>query len=150
MIIPDVNALVYGFRPNTTFHQLARDVLFTFRDRGELLVLVEVAASFLRIVTDRRLSADPDEPAAGREFIEALSFGGRFLREPNRTRWERLMQLSEQMTIAGPLVPDALLAATCQDLNASIITADHDFLRFPGTRVKLLTPAGLIDHVVVS
>jgi len=29
------------------------------------------------------------------------------------------------------------------------LTADRDFLRFPGIRVHLLTSIGIIDHTVV-
>ncbi|MDP4803563.1 MAG: hypothetical protein NWR45_01255, partial [Candidatus Nanopelagicales bacterium] len=61
MILTDVNALVYAFRPQTSFHQLARDALTAFRDRGDLIVLTDIATSFIRIVTDKRLTLEPDE-----------------------------------------------------------------------------------------
>lgn len=149
MIVADVNALVYAFRPETTFHALARDALTTYRDRGELIVLSDVAASFLRIVTDRRLSAQPDDPTAGFDFIEALTLSGRLLREPRASRWSVFRNVTNRVDARGTLIPDALLAATCHDFGAAILTADRDFLRFPGLQVQLLTSIGVIDHTVV-
>ena len=149
MIIADVNALVYAFRSDTTFHALARDALTAYRDRGELIVLSDVAASFLRIVTDRRLSAQPDDPADGFTFIEAVTLGGRLLREPRASRWAVFRDMANRVEAHGPLIPDALLAATCRDFGAAILTADRDFLQFPGLHVQLMTSIGVIDHTVM-
>ena len=148
MIVADVNALVYAFRPETPLHQLARGTMTESRDQGNLIVLPDVAASFIRIVTDKRLSATPDEPQAAFEFIDVLSARGHLLREARVTRWQFLQSLSERGEIRGPLVPDALLAATCLDFGASVLTADRDFLRFPGVRVHLMTSVGIVDHTV--
>lgn len=148
MIVADVNALVYAFRSETLFHNLASSALTAFRDQGSLIVLPDIAASFVRIVTDKRLSATPDEPQAAFEFVDVLSAHGRLLSEARVTRWRSLRSLSERVEIRGPLVPDALLAATCLDFGASILTADRDFLRFPGIRVHLLTSVGIVDHTV--
>lgn len=148
MILADVNALVYAFRPETPLHQLARGALTDCRDKGTLIILPDVAASFLRIVTDKRLSTSPDKPEAAFEFIDALTGNGRLLREASARRWEVFRNLSELVDISGPLAPDALIAATGLDVNASILTADKDFLRFPGLRVQLMTPIGIVDHTV--
>ena len=148
MIVADVNALVYAFRPETLFHKLASSALTAFRDQGSLIVLPDIATSFLRIVTDERLSATPDEPHAAFEFIDVLSAHGRLLREARVTRWQSLQSLSARVEMRGPLVPDALLAATSLDFGASVLTADRDFLRFPGVRVHLMTSIGIVDHTV--
>ena len=143
-----MNALVYAFRPETSLHQVARGALTESRDQGNLIVLPDVAASFIRIVTDKRLSSTPDEPQAAFEFIDVLSARGHLLREARVTRWQSLQSLSGRGEIRGPLVPDALLAATSLDFGASVLTADRDFLRFPGVRVYLMTSAGILDHTV--
>ena len=148
MILADVNALIYAFRPETSLHELARGALTESRDQGSLIILPDIAASFVRIVTDKRLSSTPDELQAAFEFIDILSARGRLLREARGTRWQSLQYLSERVEIRGPLVPGALLAATCLDFGASILTADRDFLRFPGVRVHLMTSAGIVDHTV--
>lgn len=148
MIVADVNALVYAFRASTKFHELARESLTTYRSRGELVVLTEVASSFIRIVTDPRISVEPDSAQSAIAFVNALTVDGRFLREPQVSRWLEFVRLSGSEDIRGPLVPDALLAATCLDWGAALVTADRDFLRFPGLRVHLLTSIGIVDHTV--
>ena len=148
MIVADVNALVYAFRPETPLHQLARRALTDCRDTGTLIVLPDVAASFIRIVTDKRLSKSPDKNDDALEFIDVLTGNGRFLREARATRWTSFRHLIELSDVSGPLVPDALIAATALDLNASILTADKDFLQFQGLRVQLMTPIGIVDHTV--
>jgi len=149
VILADVNALVYAFRPQTTLHTLARDALTAYRDRGELVVLTDVAASFVRIVTDDRISRDRDTFSAALEFLAALTADSRFLREARISRWNVFRELGARVDISGSLVPDALLAATSIDFDASLLTADRDFLRFPGLRVHVMTSEGLIDHTVM-
>lgn len=149
MILADVNALVYAFRPQTPLHALARSAMTAYRDRGELVVLTDVAASFVRIVTHDRINRAPDSFGGAMEFIHALTADSRFLREARISRWNVFRELGDRIDISGPLVPDALLAATGIDFGASLLTADRDFLRFPGLRVHLMTSAGIIDHTVV-
>ncbi len=149
LIVADVNTLVYAFREGTRFHELARESLTVFRDRSELVVLTDVASSFIRIVTDSRITAEPDTPQAAMAFVHSLTVDGRFMREPRVSRWQEFEQLSNSVDIRGSLIPDALLAATCLDWNAAFLTADRDFLRFSGLRVHLLTSIGIIDHKVV-
>ena len=146
MIVADVNALVYAFRVDTRFHELARESLTTFRGRGELVVLTNVASSFIRIVTDSRITTEPDTPQTAMAFVHSLTVDGRFMREPRISRWQEFEHLSSSVDVHGSLVPDALLAATCLDWDAVIMTANRDFLRFPGIRVHLLTSIGIIDH----
>ena len=149
LIVADVNALAYAFREGTRFHELARESLTTFRDRGELVVLTDVASSFIRILTDSRITTEPDTPQAAMAFVDSLTIDGRFMREPRVSRWQEFEHLSSSVDVRRSLVPDALLAATCLDWNAVFLTADRDFLRFPGLRVHLLTSIGLVDHTVV-
>ena len=95
-----------------------------------------------------RVPAGNHLPQAAFEFIDVLSARGRLLREARVSRWQSLQSLSERVEIRGPLVPDALLAATCLGFGASVLTADRDFLRFPGVRVHLMTSVGIVDHTV--
>lgn len=148
MIVTDVNPLVYAFRPDTDAHAISRSTLEQARTRRELLVLPEVAAAFLRITTDPRVTTHPDNPRDAFAFIDAVTIDGRLLREARASRWPIFRDMVETGDVRGKLVPDALLAATCRDLGAGILTADRDFLRFQGLRVHMITPRGLIDHTV--
>ena len=95
LIVADVNTLVYAFREGTRFHELARESLTVFRDRSELVVLTDVASSFIRIVTDSRITAEPDTPQAAMAFVHSLTVDGRFMREPRVSRWQEFEQLAE-------------------------------------------------------
>jgi toxin-antitoxin system PIN domain toxin len=148
VIVTDVNPLVYAFRPDTQFHQLARAALDHSRRAGELIVLPDVAAAFVRIVTDPRITENPDELADALAFVDAVTNDGRFLREAHPSRWTIFHEFVDGSDVRAGLIPDALLAATCQDFGAAILTADRDFLTFSGLRVHLMTRKGLIDHTV--
>jgi toxin-antitoxin system PIN domain toxin len=150
VIVTDVNPLIYAFRSDSPFHELARGSLSGARQTGALVVLPEVAAAFIRIVTDARVMPQADEPRAAMQFIDAVSADGRFMKEPRIRRWSIFRELIEGGRFVGRLVPDALLVATCVDYGASILTADRDFLNFPGLLVHLMTPAGIVDHVVTD
>ena len=150
MIITDVNPLIYAFRSDSPFHELARGSLSHARQAGALVVLPEVAAAFIRIVTDSRVMPQADEPHEALQFINAVSADGRFMKEPKVGRWSIFRELIEDGRFVGRLVPDALLAATCFNYGASILTADRDFLSFPGLLVHLMTPTGIVDHVVTD
>ena len=148
MIVTDVNPLVYAFRSDTEAHLLSKGVLEAARNAGVLIVLPEVAASFIRIVTNPRIVRHPERPHEALRFIEALTAGGRFMREARVTRWAVFTDILEGAQFEASRIPDALLAATCRDLGAAILTADRDFLAFARLRVHLITPRGLIDHTV--
>jgi len=147
LIIADVNALIYAFRSDSRFHKLSRGLVMHARSNGDLCVLPEVASSFVRIVTDQRITTSPDTTADAVAFIDALTATGRLMREPRVSRWAGFRELTTLVDIRGNLVPDALLAATCIDFGASILTADRDFLTFPGLRVHLITSAGVVDFI---
>lgn len=148
MIVTDVNPLVYAYRSDTQAHVLSRSVLQSARDTGGLLVLPDVAASFIRIVTSPRIVRNPNRPREALNFIETLAADGRFMSEARITRWAIFREILEGEGLRASRIPDALLAATCRDLGAAILTADRDFLTFTGLRVNLITPHGLIDHTV--
>jgi len=148
VIITDVNPLIYAFRADTQFHELSRSVLDQLRNTGSLVVLPDVAAAFVRIVTDPRLTTHPDSPRDALDFIEAVTVDGRLMHEARASRWPIFRNIVRRGDVRAGLVPDAMLAAICQDFGASILTADRDFLHFPGLRVQLITPAGLVDHTV--
>lgn len=148
MILADVNPLIYAFRPSAPFHEMARAALSQARAAGTLIVLPDVAASFVRIVTDGRWQSAPDSPDDALALVDALTAGGRLLRDGRSSRWPVFEDLIRAGDLRGTSVPDGLIAATCLDLDAGLLTADRDFLRFSGLRVHLLTPMGVVDHTV--
>jgi predicted nucleic acid-binding protein len=80
-------------------------------------------------------------------IVDALTAGGRFMREPRASHWANFRELSTLVDLRGNLVPDALLAATCMDFGGSILTAARDFLNFPDLRVHLITSSAAMDYI---
>jgi predicted nucleic acid-binding protein len=78
-----------------------------------------------------------------------LTADGWLLREGRVSRWKVFQELHERIEIRGPLVPDALLAATSIDFGAALLTADRDFLSFPSLRVHLITSVRIVDHTIL-
>ena len=106
MILADVNALIYAFWPRTPLHTLARDVLTAYRERGELIVLTEVAASFMRIVTDARVSVEPDSPEAAISFVDFVE------------KYENV--ISAEDVLSGKVADAKLKALRASDISALI------------------------------
>ena len=49
--------------------------------------------------------------------------------------WVRFRNLTSDLGLTGNDVPDARLAAVALHLNATVVSADRGFRRFPGIRV---------------
>lgn len=135
MILPDVNILVYGFRSDLPQHPSSRAWLESVRSGPEPLGLAdEVLTSFLRLVTNPKIFADPVA------ITDVLSFTKALRQTPNcrtlvptRATWEQFAALaSKDPYIAGNLVPDAWLAALAMSNGARLATADAGFARYRG------------------
>jgi len=136
VILPDVNLLVYAARDDGPENARYRAWFEQALEGPEPVALVPpVLASFLRVVTNPRIFAQPSS------LDDALSFAGAVLEAPAAVT----PALSERLTAiladvcrrAGAIadrVPDALLAAIAFDLDAELVTADRGFARFEGLR----------------
>ena len=146
MIVTDINPLVYAYRPELPLHQHATEALQRSRVEGSLLVLSEVAVGFLRVTTNRKFFAETGSVSRALSFVDAMAEGTRGVREASKGRWSSFQRITAEIGSAANNVHDALLAAACLDLDASILTADKGFLKYPGLRVHLLTPVGVVEH----
>lgn len=137
VILPDINVLVYAFRRESAQHGTYADWLARLvAGEDELGLSDQVLGGFLRIVTNRRIYADPAPAAIAVAFVDALRAANRARWLPaSEATWERLgafVQADRQ--IAGNIVPDALLAATAVAHGCRLATADRGFARFSGLR----------------
>ena len=140
MILWDVNVLVYAFRSDSPLHDPARDVITgSITDGDPFLLYPFVAASFVRLVTNPRIFAEPSDQAEAWRFLDYLetSPGARHGElDPEAYGIFRHFCLTTAST--GNAVPDALLAAAALRHDADLVTADRGFARFPGLSVQLL------------
>lgn len=72
MICPDVNVLVYAYRGDLKEHETFRRWLEVALDGPEPLGLADVVLTgFLRVVTNRRVFANPAPTTAALSFVYA-------------------------------------------------------------------------------
>lgn len=136
MVLPDVNILVYAFRPDATDHERYRDWLQDLVDGPAAFGCSDVVLSgFLRIVTHPRVFASPDSLEAATAFATAVRDQPHCVPvSPGPRHWDLFLQLGRAVGARGNLVPDAYLAALAIEAGCEWITTDRDFARFTGLR----------------
>jgi uncharacterized protein len=139
MLCVDVNVLVDGFRPDTPTHPPVRAWLDDARRGMEPLALLpEVASTFVRIVSNRRIWRLPSSTSDALDFVSALRTSPAVLwQHAGPRQWEIADGLIRDLGLTGDDVPDAYLAAAALDLGATFVTSDRGFARFPGLTVRV-------------
>lgn len=135
----DVNVLVYANRADSVDHQAYRDRLERWsNDDTEPVGLPDVVVNgFLRIVTNRRIYADPTPPpVAWRQVDEMLNAPAARLLRGSDLHWAQFRRLAEQIDAKGDDITDAYIAAYAIANNATFLSADRGFRRFDGLRYE--------------
>ncbi|QGH68189.1 TA system VapC family ribonuclease toxin [Pseudactinotalea sp. HY158] len=138
MLFPDVNVVVYAFRPSDSERAAAvRTWLLDRLDRGEQMGVSElVLSAFVRIATNGRIFNEPATPASALAFADSLLAHPRVSVVRGRDRhWPFFRELLLQNKLRGNDVPDAYLAALCLEAGATMATTDRGFRRFDGLRM---------------
>ncbi|MCY3849336.1 MAG: PIN domain-containing protein [Acidimicrobiaceae bacterium] len=135
MILPDVNILVYAYKREEADHLRCADWLNGVVAGSETLALVDVVLTgFLRVVTNRRIYADPAPLHDSLAFVDRLR-SARPARTVHATNaaWDKFAAFAENdRMLRGNLVPDAWLASVAVSVGARLATADAGFARFGG------------------
>lgn len=138
MVLLDVNVLVYAHREDSPHHQQYLNWLEKLINSDHAYGLTDLALSgFLRVVTHPHVFSPPSSMA------KALAFAKELRDQPNCTlvnpgprHWDIFCRLCKTAEIKGNLVPDAFLAAIAIESGSEFVTADRDYHRFPGLRVR--------------
>lgn len=140
MILPDVNVLLYAFRPDTENHAAYRawleDVL-----NGDMAygMSPQVLASVIRLATHPRVFARPDRLEDAVAFTAALLDQPHCqVIEPGPRHWAIFTKLCQRANAYGNLVQDAWLAALAIESGCEWITNDRDYARFDGLQWRAL------------
>jgi hypothetical protein len=139
LIALDTNILVYAHRRDSEWHTRAAVVL---RELAEGLAPWAIPwpciHEFLAIVTHARIYSPPSTTTQAVEQVDAwLESPSLHLLTETGDHWNGLRQLLVEGKVHGPLVHDARIAALCQHNGvAELLTADRDFNRFTGLRVR--------------
>lgn len=139
MIVPDANFLLYAYDSESPLVDRPRQWWAQCLNGTRPVGLTHpVVFAFLRISTNRRVFRRPlaleeaaDEVAAwySRRVVVTLL--------PERGHHEAVIAwLQSSGSAGGNLVTDAQIAALALAHRATVYTADHDFLRFPGLQCR--------------
>lgn len=136
MILPDVNVLVYAYRPDAADHAAYRRWLEETIDGASGFALADLVLSgVVRVLTHPRVFQPPESVEDALAYVAALRA------QPNATvirpgprHWDVFTGLCRAAGVKGNLVADAYLAALAIESGSEWITTDRDFSRFPGLR----------------
>ncbi len=132
VLLPDVNVLLAGFRPDHVHHRPARAFLEDARSQTATLAISDVAmTSLVRLATNPRVFAQPDTVDAVLDYIDALLDPPAELITAGVSHWPRFAGLCRALNLRGNLVPDAYLAALALEQRAQLVTFDRGFGRYP-------------------
>jgi toxin-antitoxin system PIN domain toxin len=139
MLLPDVNVLLAGFRPDHAHHRLARRFLEEARSGTAVIGVSDVAvASVARLATNPRVFVRPDPVDAVLDYVDVLLESPAQLLQVGSNHWGRFADLCRHLQLRANLVPDAYLAALALEQSAELITFDRGFGRFPRLRWRCL------------
>lgn len=138
MLLPDVNVLLYAYRPSQS--DVAGHVGRWLWDRTEdgerLAVSTAILSSVIRIATHPRAFTDPAPPRDASRFAQSiLDDPAVTVVVPSSRHWPIFRGFIDDLRIVGNDVPDAYLAALAIDHGATLVTTDRGFRRFPGLRL---------------
>lgn len=137
MLGPDVNVLIDLVHRGATRHSAVRTWWETAVQSTETVIVPDfVATSFVRIVTDQRILPRPLSSDEAFDVVDRLVESPRVVLVPGSAAvWSRFRDLTTGLGLTGSDVRDASLAAVALHMNATVVTADRGFRRFPGLRV---------------
>ena len=140
MLVPDVNVLLYGHFEESPSHAVARSWIDGAMFGEELIGTPDVVLTgFIRIATNASLFAAPPS------ISEAVAIATRFHVPPNGLQlhpgpghWEIFEGLVTIDRLTSRDVSDAYIAAFAIENDATFVTFDRGFRRFPGLKVNVL------------
>ena len=142
---PDVNVLVAAYRIDHPHHAVARAWLEKSVDAAgsgvAFTLMPMVIASFLRLVTSRKVFVVPTPIAEAIAFVDALLRVSGVRLAPLGPEWPRLRELCLDKNLAGNDLPDAWLAAATTHLGEHLVSFDRDFRKLVSrSQLTLLEP----------
>jgi toxin-antitoxin system PIN domain toxin len=139
MIALDTNILVYAHREDSPWHvQAESQVRELAEGRAGWAIPWPCLHEFLAIVTHPRIYAPPTPLALALDQVDAwLESPSLMVLAESGRYWPELRQALTAGQVSGPQVHDARVAALCRLHGVrELWTADRDFSRFPGLKVK--------------
>jgi hypothetical protein len=140
LILPDVNVLLYAFRPDSVRHKTFSVWLSSVVNAPSAFGMSpQVLSSLVRIATHPRIFVQPSRVAEVIRFADTLlnQTHCRII-QPGPRHWAIFRDLCHSADASGNLVPDAWLAALAIEHGCEWITSDRNFKIFPGLRWRMI------------
>ena len=136
MDLPDVNVLVYAFRPEGPRHPEYRTWVEDLVNGSAAYGMSDLVLSgFVRVVTHPRVFKHPDPIDKALAFASALRNQPHCVHiAPGERHWAIFEDLCARAQVRGNLVADAFLAAIAIENGCEWVTTDRDYARFTGLR----------------
>lgn len=137
----DVNVLVHLSNADSPAQSSALAWLDHTLDSGEIIAIPDVVASgFVRVATDRRILPHPITGEQAFTLLDQLLTSPRVtLFAARSATYATFKSLVIELGLHGNDIPDAWIAAVAMDLDASLVTFDRGFNRYP--RLRVMNPA---------
>ena len=139
MIAVDTNILVYAHRADSPWHDAAAGAIRELAEgRSRWAIPWPCLHEFLAIVTHARIYDPPTPIDLALAQVDAWHGSPNLvLLAETGDYWPLLRATLVAGQVAGPLVHDARVAALCRHHGVrELWTADRDFSRFPGLKVR--------------
>jgi toxin-antitoxin system PIN domain toxin len=139
MIAVDSNVLVYAHREDSAWHAAAyARVAELAEGRSPWAIPWPCVHEFLAIVTHLRIYAPPTPLQAALDQVEAwMESPSLVLLSEPQDYWQEIRDVLQASRVSGSQIHDARIAALCALHGVTELwTADRDFGRFPGIKVR--------------
>jgi toxin-antitoxin system PIN domain toxin len=139
MMLPDVNVLIYAFRPEVLHHERCRAWLHEVVTGDVRFGISPLTLSaVVRITTNKRSFEEPSALADAFGFCEDL-LGQPHCQvvEPGERHWQIFQRLCIETDTRGNRVTDAWFAALAIEWGCEWISLDRDFARFPDLKWQM-------------
>lgn len=128
---PDVNVLIAASRSDHPHHKVAfvhlEEAVAACAGGATVKLMPMVAASFLRLVTNRKIFAKPTPVEHAVAFLDALLAVPGVEMPSLGAEWSTLRELCVEKKLSANDIPDAWLAAAVIRLGEHLVTFDVDF-----------------------
>jgi len=136
VILPDVNVLIYAFRPDSPDHDGYRAWLEgILNGDAAYAISPQVLSAVVRICTHPKIFVTPDPLEAALNYVDILATQPHcVIATPGDRHWRIFRDVCLQSRAHGNLVQDAWFAALAIEWGCEWITTDRDYARFDGLR----------------
>lgn len=136
MIAPDVNVLLYALRQDSERHAQYRAWLERALNGPEPVALLEpILAAVLRVGSHPKIYKVPTPLPVLDEFLDAcLNAPSAIQLRADEHHYNLFRELCRRADCRGNLIQDAYLASMALEHNATFVTTDREFSRFPRLR----------------